>query len=171
MPLPERTFAVAIRDGAQLFLWIRISRSKNGDVYCVLPTAAQGVPEHRDWNPHASHHASGKTHYKSFGKIRRQRQQQKPGANLKGTQHLLTTDIRSDDLSQCGVICNPEEFRDLIEVPIALIRPNNARETHVSVDLIEAGGRADLAPGCEILVQREFSGVPPILVTVWSNPR
>ena len=34
----ERMFAVAIRDGDDLFLWIRLRRSKSGDIYYMFPT-------------------------------------------------------------------------------------------------------------------------------------
>jgi hypothetical protein len=32
---------VAIRDGQDLFLWIRIRRSKKGEVFCMLSTGSE----------------------------------------------------------------------------------------------------------------------------------
>jgi hypothetical protein len=158
-----RMFAVAIRDGEDLFLWIRIRRAKDGDVYCMLATAR----EWKKWNPHGSHHESGESHYKSFGKIRRSSRRQKPDANFRGTEDFLTTDIRCDTVREVGRICNPKEFLEVMEVPATLISPKNPRETCVSVQLTEPDGKADIAPNCEILKQKAFKdSIPWILVSV-----
>jgi hypothetical protein len=50
----------------------------------------------------------------------------KPDADFK--EAPIQTDIRSDDLRDFGVICNPKE-----EVPATLISPANPRDTFVSV--------------------------------------
>jgi hypothetical protein len=167
--MQERMFAVAIRDGQDLFLWIHIKRSKNGEVFCMLQAGRKG--ERRLWDPHLSHHKNGKVHYKSFGKKRFSRTGQKPDADFRGTEPLFATDIRSDDLRDFGVICNPKEFCDVMEVPATLISPANPRETFVSVQLTEPGGQADIADGCEILRQKAFNdAIPVILVSVCANP-
>ena len=54
----NRMYAVAVRDGHELFLFCRIRRTVTGDVY-VLPPRPDP-----DWNPHVSYHASGQYHVK-----------------------------------------------------------------------------------------------------------
>src|SRR2546428_12125560 len=56
----NRMYAVAVRDGG-LFLVACIERSPSGDVYVLRP---RNQP--KEWNPHASYHASGQHHHKSF---------------------------------------------------------------------------------------------------------
>jgi hypothetical protein len=164
-------FAVAIRDGQEdLFLWIRIRRSRNGDVFCMRSIGGEGELASK-WNPHWSHHKSGRFHYKSFGKKRFSRMGQTPDSDFRGAEPPFATDIRSDDLRDFGVICNPKEFCDVMEVPATLISPANPRETFVSLQLTEPGGQADIADGCEILLQKAFNDtIPVILVSVCANP-
>jgi hypothetical protein len=59
----------------------------------------------------------------------------KPDADFK--EAPFQTDIRSDDLRDFGVICNPKEFCDVLEVPATLISSANPRDTFVSVQLTE----------------------------------
>ena len=55
------TFAIAVRDGTDLFLILSIRRGPKGDVYVNWPR-----PHDPKWKPHASFHASGQHHQKSF---------------------------------------------------------------------------------------------------------
>ena len=41
----ERMFAVAVRDGNDLFLWMRLRRAARNDIYYVLPTGREDDPE------------------------------------------------------------------------------------------------------------------------------
>jgi hypothetical protein len=166
--MQERMFAVAIRDGQDLFLWLRIRRSKRGEVFCMLPT---GSEDKLKWNRHLSYHKNGNVHYKSLGKKRFSLTGQKPDADIRGTTPPFAWDIRSDSLQDFGVICNPKEFCDVMEVPAALISPANPRDTFVSVQLTESDGQADIADGCQILRQQAFNdAIPVILVSVCANP-
>jgi hypothetical protein len=51
--MSEQMFAVAVRDGNDLFLWIRLRRAASGDLYYMFPTGRSG-PEWKKWNPHGS---------------------------------------------------------------------------------------------------------------------
>jgi len=167
--MQERMFAVAIRDGEDLFLWIRIRRSEKGELFYMLQAGRKG--DRPLWDPHVSHHKDGNIHFKSFGKKRFSRKGQKPDADFRGTEAPIMTDIRSDDLRDFGVRCNPKEFCDVMEVPATLICPANPMDTFVSVQATEPGGQADIADGCEILMQKEFNDATPvILVSVCANP-
>jgi len=63
----QRMFAVAVRDGGDLFLWISIRRATLGDIYYAFPTGRSGR-DWQKWNPHGSHHKDGRSHHKSFKK-------------------------------------------------------------------------------------------------------
>ena len=56
----ERMFAVAVRDGLDLFLWIRIKRAATGDLYYMFPTG-RDAKEFKRWDPHGSLQGSSTT--------------------------------------------------------------------------------------------------------------
>jgi hypothetical protein len=85
----ERMFAVAIRDGVDLFLWICLRRSKTGDIYYMLPTGRTGSDWER-WDPQGSLHKDGRFHSKSYGQEIFPQQRQKLDSNFKGTLQLVT---------------------------------------------------------------------------------
>src|SRR5262245_34814768 len=60
MTTKDTRFAISVRDGADLWLFLSLKRDRKGNVYVFWP---RDDPE---WNPHASHHASGRAHHKSF---------------------------------------------------------------------------------------------------------
>ncbi len=103
----ERMFAVAIRDGVDLFLWIRLRRSKTGDIYYMFPTGRTGSDWER-WDPHGSLHKDGRFHSKSYGQKIFPQQRQKPDSNFKGTLQLVTRPIASGEPRKFNVRCNPE---------------------------------------------------------------
>ena len=55
----EKMYAVAVRDGADLFLWIRIRRAVSG-IYYMIPTS-RDEPDWKQWNPHGSQHEARST--------------------------------------------------------------------------------------------------------------
>jgi hypothetical protein len=57
----EHRYAVAVREGSDLWLTTWIRRSPKGDVYVLTPRGDRG------WNPHASYHRDGTFHMKSHG--------------------------------------------------------------------------------------------------------
>jgi hypothetical protein len=165
----ERKFAVAIRDEDDLFLWLRIKRDARGDVYCIIPTG-RAEPEWKRWNPHVSQHRDGHVHHKSFWQTIFRRKRQKPDPDFKGTEQLVTRSIASDEPRSFGVPCNPDEFSEVMEVPISIISPLKY-ETHISVDLTEPDGEPIITPGSQIIAQHTFKdSVPWILVTVFTGP-
>jgi hypothetical protein len=51
-------YAVAVRDGADLFLFVALARDPLGDVYVNILHQQQG-PGWERWKPHTSYHAFG----------------------------------------------------------------------------------------------------------------
>ena len=165
----ERMFAVAIRDGQDLFLWLRVRRAIRGDIYYMIPTRGSG-PDRKKWNPHGSHHKDGQRHHKSFGKKIFAEQRQKPNSDFTGSETLVTRPIASHQpRAFCG-ICDPTEFSEVMEVPTTLLSPKTY-ETYISIDLTEPDGLPIITALGEVVAQRAFRDAPPwIWVTVTNNP-
>jgi hypothetical protein len=168
--MPERMLAVAVRDGKDLFLWIRLRRSADGDVYYMFPTGREG-PEWKKWNPHGSLHKDGNLHHKSFDKKFLAKQGQKPDSDFKGSENWVTRPIARDEPRAFGAICNPAEFAEVMEVPADILSPKKY-DTQVAVDLTEPDGKpSGNASDGEIIHQHAFTdSVPWFLVSVISKP-
>jgi len=54
-----KAYAVAVRDGNDLFVVVTICRELKGDLYVNWPSVAPHL------EPHTSYHASGQTHHKA----------------------------------------------------------------------------------------------------------
>ena len=76
-------FAVAVRDGDDLFLWMWFKRDSKSDLYYFIPT---GRDHHasKKWNPHGSIHRDGRVHHKSFDRKTFPMRGQKPDADFEG---------------------------------------------------------------------------------------
>jgi hypothetical protein len=168
----ERMLAIAVRDGADLFLWIRLRRAARTDIYYVLPTGRENELEWEKWNPHGSWHRDGRLHHKSFDqKIFPAEPRQKPDAEFKGTYNLLTRGIASDESRAFGVRCDPTKFSEIMEIPAGILSPKHY-ETHTSIDVSEPSLKPLLMGGAEeILLQRIFDdAIPHITVTLYRWP-
>ena len=165
----ERFFAVAIRDGQDLFLWFRVRRASLGDIYYMIPTGGSG-PDWKKWDPHGSHHKDGRRHHKSFGQKILAEQRQKPDSDFTGSETLITRPIASHEPRASGVICNPIEFSEVMEVPASLLS-SKRYETYISIDLTEPDGPPIVTALGEVVAQQAFRDAPPwIWVTVTNNP-
>jgi hypothetical protein len=155
----ERMFAVAIRDGQDLFLWIRIRRARLGDIYYMFPTG-RSEPEWQKWNPHGSHHKDGRRHHKSFDRKIMPEQRQKPDSDFRGSENLIIRPITFHEPRAFGVICDPAEFSEVMEVPASILSTKTF-ETHIAIDLTEPGGPPILMVAGEVVARRAFSDAPP----------
>jgi hypothetical protein len=165
----ERMFGIAVRDGADLFLWMRLRRAARADIYYVIPTGREGDPEWKKWNPRGSWHRDGHLHHKSFDqKIFPAEPRQEPNAAFKGTYNLIARGIASDEPRAFGVCCDSVKFSEIMEIPAGILSPKHY-ETHTSIDVSEPGLKPLLMGGGEeILSQRVFDdAIPHITVTVY----
>ena len=161
----KREYAVAVRNGENLFLFLSICRAPQGDVYVNWPRRYEP-----DWNPHSSYHASGQYHHKSFGHKALVRHRPKPDANLPDTENVVTTGIASDEPSAVNTPCRPESFEDVFEIPLSDLRPEKYR-TFVSVDISDRDGEPIITPGATVIRQAVFrDSVPWICVTLFDTP-
>jgi hypothetical protein len=127
-PVPgEYRYAVALRDGANLWLTLWVRRSWRGEFFVMVPRADT------DWDPHTSYHVGGNLHMKSFGsKFLTQKRQPLTGV-FRGTEHL---GAYSGHGKAAGAICDPALFSGVVEVPPGVLGP---RHGAVAVDLVEPG--------------------------------
>jgi hypothetical protein len=167
----ERMFAVAVRDREDLFLWMRLKRAGGTDIYYVLPTGREDDPEWKKWDPHGSWHRDGHLHHKSFDQKMSAEKRQKPNAEFKGKDNLITRGLASDEPRAFGVRCDPAKFSEVVEIPAGILSPQHY-ETYTSVDMSEPGLQPVLMGGKEkILVQRIFDdAIPHIIITVYRFP-
>lgn len=165
----EHMLAVAVRDGKELFLWLRIRRAPTGDLYYIFPTG-RAEREWKKWNPHGSLHKDGRSHHKSFDQKIFAQERQKPDADYKGTENMVTRPIASDEPRAFGVICDRAEFSEVMEIPVEMLS-SKKYETSISVDLTEPGGQPIITPGAKILAQKLFdNSTPQILVSLFTGP-
>ena len=157
-------YAVAVREQDELLLFLRISRDPHGDVYVNFPRDYD--PQ---WNPHASYHASGQHHQKSFNHKALVRHDQKPDENFVGTRNVVTTGIAAHEPRAINLICEPTAFDDVFEIPATALKPDTYK-TLLSVDVIEPGCAPIITPGATILHDYTFNGRHPwILVTLFDT--
>jgi hypothetical protein len=121
----EQKYAVAIRDGSDLWLtmWVRCSRT--GEVFVMYPG---GKPR---GDAHASYHRDGTFHQKgNGGKFMRQKRQPLTAA-FKGSEHLGGYGGHG---KSTGAICDPNAFDGVVIVEPGILGPKHGS---VVVDLVE----------------------------------
>lgn len=162
----DSAYAVAVRDGGNLWLCLRIKRSAKGDCYVCFPLAGAHV------NPHASYHRDGRVHHKNHNYAAHVRKKQKPDSSFQGAENILVTPLSATHARGTNSISRPEQFSDVFEIPIECLDSGvtNIGNTFISVDLVEAGGTTLDQPGHAVKLQKRFGGhIPNILVTLWGK--
>lgn len=152
-----RKIAIAVRD-TDLFLEATVVRKAATDIY---------VNFHRvhvaGWNPHSSYHASGQRHQKSFGQPFLVQKKQKPDSTFKGAVNVVEFGIDSGGYKALNLRCDPKDFSDVFEIPVALLRPEKY-STYLYVDLVEPGVTPLLIPGAMIRQQECYRDAEPWIV-------
>ena len=158
-PVPgEYKYAVAVREGTDLWLLLWVRYSHRSGFFVMQPVG------NRDWDPHTSYHLDGRRHMKSYGNI------------------ALTPDIRqpltgqfhgNEDLGiyqgygpkGVGAICDPTAFSGVVEVSSGVLGPSHGA---IAVALVEPGHEPpDYTWGHEIVTQTVFRDVTPnVVITV-----
>jgi len=126
----EQKYAVALRDGSELWLtmWVRCSRK--GEIFMMYPRGD------RDWDAHASYHLNGTFHQKSFGfKVLSQKRQPLTAA-FRGSEHL---GLYKGHGKSSGAVCDPKAFEGVVIVEPGILGPIHGS---VGVDLVEPGYEA-----------------------------
>ena len=133
-PVPgQHLYAVAVREGSDLWLTLWVRRSRKGEFFVIVPRADQ------DWDPHTSYHLDGTLHTKSYDyKLGSPQKRQPLTGTFCGTEHLGM--FMGHGPKSVGAVCDPTAFSGVVEVAPGVLGPRNGG---VIVDLVE--------PGCEPL--------------------
>jgi hypothetical protein len=132
MKSSEHRYAVAVREGSDLWLTTWVRRSTEGDVFVMTPRTD------KNWDPHISYHRDGSFHAKSFNGAFGSQKRQPPTSGFKGSEHLCM--LKGHGPKSIGAVCVPTMFTKVLELPPGLLGPIHG---FVAVDLVE--------PNCEPL--------------------
>jgi hypothetical protein len=135
MKIGSETYAVVVRDGTDLFLFMGITRGPAGDFYANLPR-----PHDPSIKAHASHHASGKFHVRTHGlKQIMPQDRQRPDRRFSGTSNLLDQKITAMLVRSIDQACNPAEWSEVFELPVSDLGDGDTHNTHLTADITGAG--------------------------------
>src|SRR5262244_2451789 len=149
-----QSYAIAVRDADHLFEVMAVRHSKKGEFFTGLPRPPR--PHDSPIDAHASLHRDGKRHWKTHGAPKFNCiQMQKPNQHFRGTAHLLSQKIVPWHPRDIGVLCDPNTYTDVFEIPISDLRDGEII-TRVSVDLVSPGYSPNLGPDIRVLRQREY---------------
>jgi hypothetical protein len=130
----EQRYAVAIRDGSDLWLTLWVRCSEKGDIFVMLPRADP------DWDVHTSYHHNGKFHTKTLlpsrgyhDRLIHPAKRQPLTAAFKGFEHVVNF---SGDGKGTGAVCDPKAFDAVVCVEPNILGPHDGS---VAVDLVEPG--------------------------------
>ena len=165
----ERKYAVAVRDGTSLLLFLWVKRSKTGELFAFLPR-----PHDTSINAHASYHTDGRYHFKSHdmsshNKIMSQ-VKQKPDENFEGTEHLLEQTITLPNVRSIGHECDPNKFSEVFEISVSELETRTY--VRVTSDVVSPGHGPNLVPGARVIRHKEYrDSFPFIVLTLYETPQ
>jgi hypothetical protein len=154
----EHRYAVAVREGSDLWLTLWVRRSRKGEFFVIIPRA-DGA-----WDPHASYHLDGTFHSKSHGRTFGPPRKYQPltGA-FRGTEHLGV--YGGHGPKGVGASCDPAAFSGVVEVAPNVLGP---RQGVVAVDLVEPGCQP-LSHPSKLIQQVLFRDtVPRVVIRIFS---
>ena len=151
----EKLYAVAVRDGDNLWLVLWVRRSGKGEFFVMVPRTKKG------WDPHTSYHRDGTFHAKSFDHKHTIQQRQPLTGEFRGTEHLGA--YGGYGPKSVGAICDPSAFAGVVEVPSGILGPKHGS---IVVDLVEPGHEPISWPFKEIARQIFNDDVPWIVIRV-----
>jgi hypothetical protein len=122
----EYRYAVALREGSDLWLTTWIRRAPKGDIYVMTPRVDEG------WDPHVSYHNDGNFHGKSFGTNLLPSKRQPLTPAFKGCAQVCM--LSGHGPKSVGAVCDPTMFTEVVEVRPGILGP---RDGFVAVDLVE----------------------------------
>jgi hypothetical protein len=160
-PLPpgEYRYAVAVREGVDLWLVLWIRRSAKGEFFVFLPRGDRAP------NIHASYHLDGTLHLKCEDrKDLSARKCQPLTGTFRGNQPLAT--FSGYGPKSVGAICDPAAYSGIVEIPSGILGPRNGQ---ITVDLVEPGCPPANVPWITIHTQETFRDfIPWVVVTIGS---
>jgi len=158
-PVPgEHRYAVAVREGSDLWLTLWVRRSRTGEYFVMVPRGDRG------WDPHVSYHLNGKFHSKSHGRVGLEKMLQPLTAPFRGTEHLGAHGGHGP--KRVGAICDPTAFSGVVELPPGILGRDDG---HVVVDLVEPGGVPITWPGTLVREETFKDAEPWLVIRIFRN--
>lgn len=156
----EYRYAVAVEDGADLWLTLWVRRTPNGEFFVMLPRKPiVGLPRNlKKWDPHTSYHRSGTLQRKSYDCIKVPQKCQPLTGVFLGTVDLGY--YAGHDPISVGEICDPTDFSGVVKVAPGVLEPGQGE---VKVDLVESGQEPTEFEG-KVISAQVFRDVLPWLV-------
>jgi hypothetical protein len=153
-PIPngEHRYAVAFREGPELWLTLWVRRSSKGEFFVMIPRSD------REWNPHASYHLDGTKHMKSHGRKFLVKKAQPLTDVFRGAENIGQSGGHGP--KSVGAICDPNVFSGVVEVPPSVLGPIDGS---VVVDLVEPGADLISCSG-DVVKQAIFQDTIPWIV-------
>ena len=151
----EYKYAVAVREGTELWLVLWVRRNRKGEYFVLKPM------NDKDWNPHTSYHHDGTLHLKSHGrKVLTPQKRQPLTGQFRGTEDLgINAGYAPKGV---GAKCDPAAFSGVVEVPAGVQGPAHGV---IAVALTEPGyPPPDHTRAYSIIIQRIFTETTPNIV-------
>jgi hypothetical protein len=154
----EHRYAVAIREGSNLWLTLWVKRSPKGEFFVFVPRSE------RKWTPHASYHLDGTHHMKSYDGVVVRRQGQPLTGTFKGIENLCSFAGHATNLATCDSTL----FDGVVEVGPGVLGVTGGT---VCIDLVESGCQAvTTLPAHKIVQLQTFTNVEPHVVITIHSP-
>jgi hypothetical protein len=154
--------AIAVRDGAELFLVGQVCRGPKGDVYVNYP---QHQPPHS--KPHTSYHASGQHHEKNADYMFAVRKRQAPDAKFAGKENVVTFGLAAGEARAINVPCDPNKYTSVFEVGEKSLPPEKYH-MHLAIDFASTN-EGSTAVGTILQEAVHSASTPRILVTLFET--
>ena len=149
----EYRYAIALREGSDLWLTTWVKRKPKGDVHVMTPRTV------KDWDPHVSYHQHGEFHGKSFGRQLSSSKRQPLTSAFKGCENVCV--LSGHGPKMLGAVCDPTMFTEVVEVPPGILGP---RDGFVAVDLVEPGQEPSELPPHTLNQRHVFKYSEPWIV-------
>ncbi len=160
--------AIAVRDAQGLHLVARVARRLSG-IYYLIPRDAKAfqIDSDENWDPHASYHADGAHHIKSFGQLVLTRMKKQPlNSTFSGAEPLFAQSFQPGDLHNLPVLSDASAFADVFEIPAD--RLTSVDHYTLALDLLAPGARRLGGPWLEAVLEHSFQdALPRIHATLW----
>ncbi|MGB9332631.1 MAG: hypothetical protein WCB10_17840 [Steroidobacteraceae bacterium] len=147
-------YAVAIEDGATLWLTLWVKRNSRGESFILYPRG------NGSWNPHASYHRDGTYHQKSHN-LKSMVQKRQPLDQFTGAEHLGTFYGHGTG----AAICDPAAFTSVLTIPAGILERTRGC---VLVDLVEPGATPAAhhrsVPGLNVVAEETYRDCSPWVV-------
>ena len=151
-------YAIAIKDGADLFLIFTIAKSAKDDFYVNFNGQSS------DHKPHSSYHQSGQLHHKSHNRKVFPIRKRQSTKNFSGSEVIITTSIKQGDGKAWNVKCEPKNYADIMVIDDKIITPKFGY--NFEVEILEPGTDPWIStyPYAKVIQQQIFKKHSPWIV-------